>query len=72
VLASRLAELRRNAGLSQQQLSNAAGVAIKTISEIETGVQTNPTLSTLNGLTRALGVTVDDLLTDPEAVATFP
>jgi transcriptional regulator with XRE-family HTH domain len=72
VLAARLAELRKAAGLSQPQLSFRTDVAINTISHIETGEETNPKLQTLEKLARGLGVTVHDLLGDPEGAATFP
>jgi transcriptional regulator with XRE-family HTH domain len=58
--------LRLAAGLSQQQLATASGVAQADISRIERG-QVNPTAATLQTLGGPLGVTLDYVPT-PELV----
>lgn len=57
-LGSRLLQQRVAAGLTQQQLAKASGVAQADISRIERG-QANPTSETLQELGRPLGVTLD-------------
>jgi transcriptional regulator with XRE-family HTH domain len=52
--------LRARAGLSQVALSKRAGVSRDTLSRIERG-EADPTLSVLEKLATALGVTVPDL-----------
>jgi transcriptional regulator with XRE-family HTH domain len=59
-----LRELRRQRGLSQQELSRATGVAQNTISEIERGHR-EPQGSTLRKLARALDVEIVDLFRGP-------
>lgn len=57
-IGTRLLKQRLSAGLTQQQLAAASGVAQADISRIEHG-QANPTADTLNALARPLGVTLD-------------
>lgn len=53
-IGHKLWHLRQQRGVSQLQLFELSGVAIKTISDIETG-RTNPRLSTLNQIAIGLG-----------------
>lgn len=57
-IGARLLQQRQAAGLSQQQLATASGVAQADISRIERG-QVNPTAATLETLGGPLGVTLD-------------
>jgi ribosome-binding protein aMBF1 (putative translation factor) len=57
-IGTRLLKQRLSAGLTQQQLAAASGVAQADISRIEHG-QANPTADTLNALARPLGVAFD-------------
>jgi ribosome-binding protein aMBF1 (putative translation factor) len=57
-LGARLLQQRLAAGLTQQQLASAAGIAQADISRIERG-QANPTAETLSALAAPLGVTLD-------------
>jgi transcriptional regulator with XRE-family HTH domain len=54
--ASRVKELRERAGLSQQGLAVAAGLSISLITQMEHGSRSDPKMSTLVALARALGV----------------
>jgi transcriptional regulator with XRE-family HTH domain len=63
-LKERLREERRRAALTQGELAERAGVGINTIVRIETGEITEPRVSTLRKLARALGLEARDLLTD--------
>jgi ribosome-binding protein aMBF1 (putative translation factor) len=57
-IGARLLLQRQAAGLSQQQLAVASGIAQADISRIERG-QINPTAATLERLGGPLGVTLD-------------
>ena len=65
-LRENLREARRRAALTQGELADKAGVGITTIVRIETGEITEPRVSTLRKLARALGVEPRDLLQDWE------
>jgi ribosome-binding protein aMBF1 (putative translation factor) len=57
-IGARLQQQRLAAGLTQQQLAVASGIAQADISRIERG-QSNPTAGTLEALGGPLGVTLD-------------
>ena len=57
-IGARLLKRRQAAGLSQEQLAVASGIAQADISRIERG-QVNPTAATLQTLGAPLGVTLD-------------
>jgi ribosome-binding protein aMBF1 (putative translation factor) len=57
-IGARLLQQRLAAGLTQQQLATASGIAQSDISRIERG-QSNPTAATLEALGGPLGVTLD-------------
>lgn len=64
VLASNVYRLRKDRGLTQEQLAEAVGVRQPRIAEVERG-DANPRLDTLSRLAFALGVPVAALL-DPD------
>lgn len=59
-LGSRLKAVRTEAGLTQAELADRAGVSRKTINTVENGVFIPSTLLALS-LAKALGTTVEDL-----------
>lgn len=64
-VALRTARLAR--GMSQEEVAHAAGVAVSTYTRLERGAGrngTNPTLSTLRSIGRALGVRIRVLVDD--------
>lgn len=63
MLSEKLYELRRNAGLSQEQLAEKIGVSRQAISKWESG-QAVPDLSRLIALSEYYGVTLDELAKD--------
>jgi len=63
-LASSLTHLRRARNLSQNRLSIITGIPRSTISHIESG-SGNPSLENLARLSRALQITIEELLTQP-------
>jgi transcriptional regulator with XRE-family HTH domain len=60
--ALRLATLRWRACLSRDQLAESSGVSADLIQSLEQGRADNPTLRTLLGLARGLGVTGGELI----------
>ena len=56
-----LRKLRVAKGLSQEKLARLADVANNTIIKIEAGKNQNPTLDTLNKISKALEVGLDEL-----------
>ena len=67
-IAGNVRRLRTERGLSAAGLARASGVARATLAELEAG-RGNPTIETLYGLASVLGVTLADLLVEPEAPA---
>ena len=63
LLGERLARLRREAGLTQEELAAKSGVSRVTISRLEAGEQ-DPHYETLLALARGLGVPLGRLLVD--------
>ena len=58
---ARLAQVRHEKGMTQEQLAAATGVNRVTIARIETG-EVSPKAETLMRLADALGVLIDDLI----------
>ena len=60
----KLGDLRRAAGMSQQDLSEKSGVKITTIQKLESGVNDlmGAKVGNVLALARALGTTVEDLV----------
>jgi transcriptional regulator with XRE-family HTH domain len=62
MLGARIRARREAAGLTQQQLAARAELALSVLTKLEQGKATDPKLSTLRALARALGVTLDELV----------
>lgn len=63
-LRKRLRELRRDAGWTQEQLAEKAGLNYKHYQEIERGGKREVRLSTLECLARAFGINIAGLFTE--------
>jgi len=61
-IGKNLKKLRKQKGLSQDRLSKLADISYNTVIKLESGGITNPSIDTLQKLTKALNVSVDDLL----------
>lgn len=61
MLAKKIREIRIKRGLSQEKLARLADVALNTVAKIEAGESRHPTIQTMAGIARALGVSLDDL-----------
>src|SRR5215217_3862978 len=64
-LGKRVRALRTDRDLSQEALAREAGVSLNLVNKLERGVVTDPHYSTLSGIARALGVSVQELVREP-------
>lgn len=62
MIANRLKELRKKAGWSQQKLAEKSGLSYNTITKIEQGAATKPTIQTIIRIADAFGVSLDELI----------
>lgn len=74
-LGNRIRTARLDCGLTQQELADQTGLAVKTIQDIEKG-RKNPTYETLSLLIERLGITADflfstNLSVEKEAIQRF-
>ncbi len=61
-LGASIQSRREQAGLTQDELSDRAGLAYSTLAKIERGVVKNPSVFTIASIARVLGCRVEDLL----------
>ena len=64
MLADSVKRLRKERGLSQDQLARKADITYTTLAKIESGANQNPTIKTLQGIAKALDVTLDELVSE--------
>ena len=64
-MKNKIRDLRREQGLSQEELARRCGVSRQTINAIENN-KYDPTLALAFHLAKTLGTTVDALFTPPE------
>ena len=62
MIEKQLKGLRKKAGWSQQKLAEEAGVSYNTITKIEQGAATMPTIQTMIKIADAFGVSLDELV----------
>lgn len=62
MIAQNIKRVRKKKGISQDKLSKLAEVTLTTLTKIESGINTNPTVKTIQKIAKALNVSVDDLL----------
>ena len=62
MLSKKIKELRNKAGWSQQKLAEKAGVSYNTITKIEQGAATMPTIQTMIKIADAFGISLDELV----------
>jgi|SRR5215204_2899650 len=64
-IAIRIKIARRNAGLSQDQLAQLAGISSNGVAVLEQGVSADPRVSTILKIASALNLSITDLLAAP-------
>ena len=62
MIAKRLKELRKRTGWSQQKLAEKAGLSYNTITKIEQGAATKPTIQTMIKIADAFQISIDELV----------
>ena len=62
MLADNIKRYRAKMSLSQDQLARKAGITYSTLTKLESGVNQNPKVKTLQQLAQALEVTLDELM----------
>lgn len=62
MLSKRLKELRKKKSWSQQKLAEKSGLSYNTITKIEQGVATMPTIQTMTKIADALEISLDELV----------
>lgn len=62
MLSENIKEFRKKKGLSQDKLAKLADVTLTTLVKIESGVNDNPTIRTLEKIADALAVSIDEIL----------
>jgi transcriptional regulator with XRE-family HTH domain len=71
-LKDKLQELRRAAGLTQQELATAAGLSVSVVQHIERGAIPDPRVSTLKAVAKALDATIDELIANGGEASSRP
>lgn len=66
MFTKKIRELRNKKGLSQEKLARLANISFTTVVKIESGESKHPTIQTMAGIARALGVSVDTLIKDSD------
>jgi transcriptional regulator with XRE-family HTH domain len=62
MLADNIKKFRKQLTLSQEELARKAGITYSTLIKLESGVNKNPTVKTLQQLAGALEVSLDRLV----------
>ncbi|MFC1590407.1 helix-turn-helix domain-containing protein [Candidatus Omnitrophota bacterium] len=62
MLSANIKKLRKEQGLSQEQLAQKAGITYSTLIKIESGLNKNPTLETLTKIANTFKVKIDELV----------
>jgi len=62
ILSRNIKSVRKKRGMSQDRLCKLADVTHTTLAKIESGVNENPTIKTLQKIAKALSVKIDNLV----------
>lgn len=71
-LGSKINEIRKQKGLSIDELCELSGIPKGTLSKITAGITTSPTLDTVRAIAKALGCKLDDFDDSPVEVTNSP
>jgi len=62
MIGNNLRRLRKKKGLSQEKLARLADISLNALTKIESGFAQKPTIQTVVKLSRALEVSIDELV----------
>ena len=62
MFTKKIRELRKKKKISQEKLARLSNVSLNTIVKIESGESRHPTIQTMAGIAKALGISVDELI----------
>ena len=62
MFTKKIRELRKKKKISQEKLARLSNVCLNTIVKIESGQSRHPTIQTMAGIAKALGISLDDLI----------
>jgi len=62
LIGTNIKKYRQKAGISQDTLSKRANLAFHTIAKIESGYTSNPKIKTIQKISKALNVSLDELM----------
>jgi len=62
-ISSNIKKLRTEKGYSLEKVARLSDLSLNTVMRVESGTNKNPTIETLKKIAKALGVSVDELLT---------
>lgn len=67
----RINEIRKNAGMTIEDLSERSGIPVSTLKKICAGITANPSLDTVKAIAKALDCSLDDLAAEhkPQIIA---
>ena len=61
-IGDNIRRIRKNAGMSQQDLAERCGISKSQLSRLESGEQKNPTIQTIIPIATAVGVSLDEIV----------
>jgi transcriptional regulator with XRE-family HTH domain len=62
MIGENIKKARKKKGLSQDKLTKLADITLTTLTKIETGINRNPTIKTLQKIAKALDISIDELV----------
>lgn len=62
MFTKKIRKLRKKKKISQEKLTRLNNVSLNTIVKIESGESRHPTIQTMAGIAKALGISLDDLI----------
>jgi len=62
MLEENIKKLRKRLNLSQEDLATRAGITYSTLTKVENGSNSNPTLATVKKIADAFNIPIDDLV----------
>jgi len=62
MIGQNIRNFRKKKGFSQEKLARSADISLNTLTKLESGFATKPTIQTIKKIADALGVKIDELV----------